>query len=109
MVMRDRGRSLGQRRCAEGARTSSGQVMAREPPMVPIAASVARRKTRPVRRVKISSERAGVLVSPAGQSAGPSAYSGEARNLRSRRVIRMILTSDGVGEASRNEQPCRSA
>jgi len=33
----------------------------------------------------------------------------EARNLRSRPVIRMILTSGGLGEASRNGQPFCSA
>ena len=54
---------------------------------------------------QIHAERAGV---PA-PAATPSAPPGEARNLRSRRVIRMILTSDGLGEASRNEQPFCSA
>jgi hypothetical protein len=37
------------------------------------------------------------------------ADAGEARNLRSRPVIRMILTSDGLSEASRNGQPFCSA
>jgi hypothetical protein len=35
----------------------------------------------------------------------PSADTREARNLRSRPVIRMILTSDGLGEATPNGQP----
>jgi len=33
----------------------------------------------------------------------------EARNLRSKPVIRMILTTDNLGAASRNSQPARSA
>lgn len=42
-------------------------------------------------------------------SPGASADAWEVRNLRSRRVIRMILISLGLGEASRNGQPFRSA
>jgi len=34
---------------------------------------------------------------------------GGTRNLRSRPVIRMILTTDGLGETSRNGRPARSA
>jgi hypothetical protein len=43
------------------------------------------------------------------QSGRPSTDVWVARNLRSSRVIRMILTSLGLGEASRNGQPFRSA
>ena len=42
-------------------------------------------------------------------SPGASADAWEVRNLRSRRVIRMILISLGLSEASRNGQPFRSA
>jgi hypothetical protein len=45
----------------------------------------------------------GLTQEPAGQVAQ------EARNLRSKPVIRMILTSEGLGEISRNSQPACSA
>jgi hypothetical protein len=41
------------------------------------------------------------------ESGAPSAEDG--RDLRSRPVMRLILTSDGLGEASRNGQAVRSA
>jgi hypothetical protein len=46
---------------------------------------------------------------PADRSPGAGADAWGSGNLRSRRVIRMILISLGLGEASRNGQPFRSA
>lgn len=43
------------------------------------------------------------------KSGRPSTDVWVAKNLWSSRVIRMILTSLGLGEASRNGQPVRSA